>query len=119
MAKLFANSGDPDQTPYSAASDLVCTVCQLPFYGSPGYNGLHANYTLLQELQAELTNERERRCQAESRHEIDRVTMQNLRQEVDMEKRHQQAIQKEYDAKTLQLQRLIDNEKQKVIELDR
>ena len=22
MAKLFANSGDPDQTPYSAASDL-------------------------------------------------------------------------------------------------
>ena len=27
MVELFANSGDPD----SVASDLVCTVCQLPF----------------------------------------------------------------------------------------
>ena len=40
MAKLFANSGDPDQTPRSAASDLVCTVCQSPFQGSSDYNGL-------------------------------------------------------------------------------
>ena len=30
MAKLFANSGSPDQTPRSAVSD-VCTVCQLPY----------------------------------------------------------------------------------------
>ena len=41
MAILFTNSGDPDQTPHSAASDLVCTVCQLSFYGSPDYNGLN------------------------------------------------------------------------------
>ena len=42
MAKLFANSRDPDQTSRSVASDLwVCTVCQLPFYGSPDYNGLN------------------------------------------------------------------------------
>ena len=34
MAKLFANSGDPDQI-------WVCTVCQVPFYGSPNYNGLN------------------------------------------------------------------------------
>ena len=39
MTKLFANSGDPDQMLRSVASDLV-TVCQLPFYGSPDYNGL-------------------------------------------------------------------------------
>ena len=38
MAKLFANSGDPDQTPHSAASDLGLHC--LPFYGSPDYNGL-------------------------------------------------------------------------------
>ena len=37
MAKLFANSGDPDQTPRSVASDM-----RLPFYGSPDYNGLKA-----------------------------------------------------------------------------
>ena len=35
-----ANSVDPDQTPRSAASDLVCTVCQCPFYGTLGINGL-------------------------------------------------------------------------------
>ena len=49
MVELFANSGDPDQTPRSAASDLgrvlrrliwVCTVCQLPFYGLSDNNGL-------------------------------------------------------------------------------
>ena len=39
MVKLFANSGDPDQTPRSVASDLGLH-CQLPFYGSPDYNGL-------------------------------------------------------------------------------
>ena len=41
MAKLFANSGDPDQT--SAALIWQCTVCQLPSYGSPVYNGLNKN----------------------------------------------------------------------------
>ena len=40
MAKLFANSGDPDQTPCSAASDLGL-LCQLPFHGFPDYNGLN------------------------------------------------------------------------------
>ena len=39
MAKLFAKSGDPDQTPRY-------TVCQLPFYGSPDYIGLK-KYALL------------------------------------------------------------------------
>ena len=36
MAKLFANSGDPDQTPRSAASDLGLHC--LPFTLSPDYN---------------------------------------------------------------------------------
>ena len=41
MAKLFANSGDPVQTPRSVASDLGLHCLQkLPFYGSPGYNGV-------------------------------------------------------------------------------
>ena len=39
MAKLFANNADPDQMPHYAASDLGLH-CQLPFYGSPDYNGL-------------------------------------------------------------------------------
>ena len=37
MAELFANSGDPDQM----RMIWVCTDCQLPFYGSPDYNGLN------------------------------------------------------------------------------
>ena len=37
MAKLSANSGDPDQMPHSVTSDLGL---QLPFLGSPDYNGL-------------------------------------------------------------------------------
>ena len=42
MVKLFANSGDPDQI-------RVCTVCQLPFLGSPCLNGfihyyIHSNF---------------------------------------------------------------------------
>ena len=41
MAKLFANSEDPDQMLRSAAYDLgLQSVCQIPFYGSPDYNGL-------------------------------------------------------------------------------
>ena len=44
MAKLFANSGDPDQTLRSAVFDLgLHSVCQVPFYGSPDYSGLSAN----------------------------------------------------------------------------
>ena len=31
---------DPDQTPRSAASDLVYTVCQCPFYETLGINRL-------------------------------------------------------------------------------
>ena len=61
MVELFANSGDPDQTPRSAASDLglhylqvtrlevaslrrliwVCTICKLPVWRSPVFNGLN------------------------------------------------------------------------------
>ena len=40
MAKLFANSGDPDQMPHSAASDLGLHCLPITFYGSPDYNGL-------------------------------------------------------------------------------
>ena len=40
MTELYANSGDSDHTLQNAASDLVCTVCQLPFLGFPDYNGL-------------------------------------------------------------------------------
>ena len=39
MAELFANSGDPDQTPRSAALIWVCTVCQLPFWRGLGGSG--------------------------------------------------------------------------------
>ena len=35
MAKPFANSGDPDEMLQNA-----CTVCHLPFWGSPDLNGL-------------------------------------------------------------------------------
>ena len=37
MVELFANSGDPDQTPHSAASDLYLHC--LPNTLSPDYNG--------------------------------------------------------------------------------
>ena len=40
MDKLFANSGDPDQTLHSVASDLGLHCFHVPFYGSPNYNGL-------------------------------------------------------------------------------
>ena len=40
MAKLFANSGDPDQTPRSAASDLGLHCLSITLYGSTDYNGL-------------------------------------------------------------------------------
>ena len=40
MAKLFANSGDPDQTPHSAASDLGLHCLPLNLLQSPDYSGL-------------------------------------------------------------------------------
>ena len=39
-AKLFANSGDRIRHRVLWCLIWVCTVCQLPFYGSPDYNGL-------------------------------------------------------------------------------
>ena len=44
MAKLFANSEDPDQTPHSAASDLGLHCLSVTLYGSPDYNGLNILY---------------------------------------------------------------------------
>ena len=43
MAKLFANSEDPDQTPRSAASDLGLHCLPSTLFGSPDYNGLLPN----------------------------------------------------------------------------
>ena len=33
MAKLFANSGDPDQMPHSVASDLVLHCLSITLFG--------------------------------------------------------------------------------------
>ena len=40
ISVLNANSEDPDQTPHSGRLIRVCTVCQRPFYGTVGLNGL-------------------------------------------------------------------------------
>ena len=40
MAKLFANSGDPDQMLHSAASDLGLHYLPIILLGYPGKNGL-------------------------------------------------------------------------------
>ena len=40
MAKLFANSGDPDQTPHSAASDKGLHCLPIILLWVPNYNGL-------------------------------------------------------------------------------
>ena len=40
MAKLFANSGDPDQMLYSAASDLGLRYLPSIIFVSPDQNGL-------------------------------------------------------------------------------
>ena len=40
MAERFANSGDPDQTPRSAASDLGLHCLPVSPLGSPDYNVL-------------------------------------------------------------------------------
>ena len=46
MAKLFANSGDPDQTPHSA----------LPFWrGCPDYSGLTPYHTVLKKKTVDFT----------------------------------------------------------------
>ena len=47
MAKLFANSGDPDQMPCSSAFDLGLHCLPLPFYASLDYNGLIIMYSSL------------------------------------------------------------------------
>ena len=46
-AVFTANSVDPDQTPHSAASDLVYTVCQCSFYEPQGKNGLNQSFSFL------------------------------------------------------------------------
>ena len=40
MAKLFANSGNPDKTPHSAASHLGLHCLVISCLGSPDLNGL-------------------------------------------------------------------------------
>ena len=52
MAKLFANSGDPDQMPRSVASDLGLHCLPITFYGYPDYNGLR---TICFEITVEMT----------------------------------------------------------------
>ena len=43
MVELFANSEDPDQMPHAGSA----LICQLPFLGSPDYNGLRSLLTIL------------------------------------------------------------------------
>ena len=40
MVELSENSGDPDQTPHSAASDLGLHCLPITLLGSPNHNGL-------------------------------------------------------------------------------
>ena len=40
MIELLANSGNPDQTPHIAASDLGLHCLPIILSGSPVYNGL-------------------------------------------------------------------------------
>ena len=47
MVELFSNSGGPDQTPRSAASDLGLHCWPVPVYGSPVFNGLNIHGFLL------------------------------------------------------------------------
>ena len=46
MVELFANTGNPDETPHSSASDLGLHCLPIPFQVSPDYNGLHAQITI-------------------------------------------------------------------------
>ena len=50
MAKPFANSGDPDQTPPSAASDLGLHGLPITLLESPDYNGLMSKKNLIQDI---------------------------------------------------------------------
>ena len=43
MVELFANSGDPDQTPRSAASDLGLHFLPVTRLGSPVFSGFKAS----------------------------------------------------------------------------
>ena len=47
IAKLFANSGDPDQKPHSAASDLGLHYLSITFYVSPDYKGITLEVLLI------------------------------------------------------------------------
>ena len=44
MVELFANSGDLDQTPHFAASDLGLHCLPITLQGYPDYNGLNHKY---------------------------------------------------------------------------
>lgn len=66
-----------------------------------------------------MNGERELRLQAESQHEIDTVTVQNLQQDLDMVRHRQQAVESELSAKVAQLQRALDNEREKETEITR
>ena len=46
ISELNANSVDPDQMPHSARLIWVYTVCQSPFYGTLGINGLTSSCAL-------------------------------------------------------------------------
>lgn len=70
-------------------------------------------------MKAEINEERDRRCHAESQNEINMVTIGNLQQEIEMGKRHQQALESELGAKISQLQRNVDMEREKQLELNR
>ncbi|KAL4221886.1 A-kinase anchor protein 9 [Mactra antiquata] len=74
---------------------------------------------VIEELQYELNTEREKRCQADSQHEIDMVTLNNLQQELEMGNRRHHAMETELNAKIGQLQRAYDMEKQTQSELSR
>ena len=53
MSKLFANSGDPDQTPHSAASDLNLHCLSVTLFGVSRIKWVNAvpNYNELMQLQ--------------------------------------------------------------------
>ena len=47
MAKLFANSGDPDQMPHTVASDLGLHCLPITLLRAPDYNRLKEKVTLI------------------------------------------------------------------------
>ena len=50
ISELNANSVGLDQTPHSAASDLVFTACQCPIYGALGVNGLRRRLPVMAKI---------------------------------------------------------------------